>query len=132
GGVYEELLYDDQPLGWDIIGRKETVRGATPDTFRSYVDHWYKPSRMVVGIGGKLGDGLHERIEELLGDMPEAETGWPEPVRLSIDGAARVKVHSKASDQAHVCLGVHSYPNVHPDRYVLQALSVALGRGISS
>src|SRR5881397_1712148 len=28
GGVYEELLYGDQPLGWDIIGRKETVRAA--------------------------------------------------------------------------------------------------------
>ena len=39
GGVYEELLYGDQPLGWDIIGRKETVRGATHDTFREYLDH---------------------------------------------------------------------------------------------
>ena len=25
GGVYDRLLYGDQPLGWDIIGRKETV-----------------------------------------------------------------------------------------------------------
>ena len=33
GGVYETLLYGDQPLGWDIIGRKETVRGATQQTF---------------------------------------------------------------------------------------------------
>src|SRR5438874_6850651 len=56
GGVYEQLLYDDQPLGWDIIGRKETVRGASRDTFTSYVDRWYKPSRMVVGIGGKVGE----------------------------------------------------------------------------
>src|SRR4249919_1184428 len=23
GGVYDSLLYGDQPLGWDIIGRKE-------------------------------------------------------------------------------------------------------------
>src|SRR5256885_6948252 len=67
GGVYEELLYGDQPLGWDIIGRKETVRGATRDTFMGYLDTWYKPSRMVVGVGGKLGDGLLERIGELLG-----------------------------------------------------------------
>src|SRR5205807_2556537 len=47
GGVYDELLYGDQPLGWDIIGRKETVRGATRDTFMGYLGHWYKPSRMV-------------------------------------------------------------------------------------
>ena len=36
GGVYETLLYGDQPLGWDIIGRKENVRGATQQTFLDY------------------------------------------------------------------------------------------------
>src|SRR3954447_4416726 len=50
GGVYDALLYgDEQPLGWDIIGRKETVRGATRDTFLGYLDRWYTPERMVVG-----------------------------------------------------------------------------------
>jgi predicted Zn-dependent peptidase len=132
GGVYEELLYDDQPLGWDIIGRKETIRGATRETFASYVDRWYKPSRMVVGVGGKIGDGLHDRVEELLGDMPGSETGEPEPVQLSPNGNAQVKVHTKASDQAHICLGVHSYPLEHPDRYVLQVLATILGGGMSS
>lgn len=132
GGVYEELLYGDQPLGWDIIGRKETIRSATRDTFRSYVDHWYKPARMVVGVGGMVGEGLHERIEELLGDLPSAETGEPDPVRLSANGDIHVKVHTKASDQAHICLGVHSYPLEHPDRYVLQVLSTILGGGMSS
>ena len=74
-GVYEELVYGDHPLGWDIIGRKETVQGATRDTFLDYVGHWYKPSRMVVGVGGRIGDGLPERIEELLGDLEDAPTG---------------------------------------------------------
>ena len=132
GGVYEELLYDDQPLGWDIIGRKETVRGATRDTFTSYVDLWYKPLRMVVGVGGKIGARLHERVQELLGDLPTAETGEPDPVRLETNGDIRVKVHTKASDQAHICLGVHSYPLDHPDRYILQVLSTILGGGMSS
>src|SRR5689334_20814005 len=38
-GVYDELIYGDQPLGWDIIGRKETVRGATRATFMDYIGH---------------------------------------------------------------------------------------------
>jgi predicted Zn-dependent peptidase len=132
GGVYEELLYGDQPLGWDIIGRKETVRGATRDTFTSYIDHWYRPERMVVGVGGKIGDGLHDRVLQLLGDMPQAETGNPAPVHLSRNGRAQVKVHTKASDQAHISLGVHSYPLEHPDRYVLQVVATILGGGMSS
>jgi predicted Zn-dependent peptidase len=130
GGVYENLLYGDQPLGWDIIGRKETVRGASRDTFMGYLDHWYKPGRMVVGVGGKIGDGLTEKIDELLGDLQPGDTGEPEPVAPHQNG--RVEVFTKQSDQAHICLGVPSYPLEHPDRYALQLLATVLGGGMSS
>jgi predicted Zn-dependent peptidase len=130
-GVYEELVYGDHPLGWDIIGRKETVQGASRDTFLDYLGHWYKPSRMVVGVGGRIGDDLVEHIGELLGDLEDAPTGTPLPALGSVNGS-RVKVHTKASDQAHICLGVRSRPIVDPDRYVLMVLSTVLGGGMSS
>jgi predicted Zn-dependent peptidase len=130
GGVYEELLYGDQPLGWDIIGRKETVRGATRETFTSYLDRWYHPPRMVLGVGGQVGGGLLERAQELFGDMPQGETGEPEPTAPYENG--RVKLYTKQSDQAHLILGVPSYPIEHPDRYALQVLSTVLGGGMSS
>jgi predicted Zn-dependent peptidase len=130
GGVYEELLYGDQPLGWDIIGRKETVRGASRETFMSYLDRWYHPPRMVLGVGGRIGDGLLERAQELLGDLPLVETGEPEPTKPFEGG--RVRIFTKQSDQAHVVLGVPSYPLEHPDRYALQVLSTVLGGGMSS
>src|SRR5947199_9541897 len=41
-GVYDELLYDDQPLGWDIIGTKDTVRAAKRETFTDYLERWYR------------------------------------------------------------------------------------------
>jgi predicted Zn-dependent peptidase len=130
GGVYEDLLYGDQPLGWDIIGRKETVRAATRDTFMSYLGKWYHPSRMVLGIAGRIGDGAAERAQELLGDLEAADTGGPAPVQPHANG--RVKVFTKQSDQAHVILGVPSYPLEHPDRYALQLLATVLGGGMSS
>jgi len=130
GGVYEELLYGDQPLGWDIIGRKETVRNATRDTFMSYLDRWYHPSRIVLGVGGNIGDGLDERVRDLLGDL--APQGTPEPDAVRPHANGRVKVFTKQSDQAHVILGVPSYPLIHPDRYPLQVLANILGGGMSS
>ena len=75
GGVYDQLLYGDQPLGWDIIGKKETVRAATRDTFLGYVDRWYKPERMVVGLGGRLDGDPLETVQRLLGDLEAQETG---------------------------------------------------------
>ncbi len=130
GGVYEELLYGNQPLGWDIIGTKETVRAANRQTFLGYLDRWYHPERMVVGIAGNIGDNAVERVTELLGDLPAAPTGEPESVTPYENG--RVKVFTKASDQAHVIVGVPSYPLGHPDRYALQMVATVLGGGMSS
>jgi predicted Zn-dependent peptidase len=130
GGVYEQLLWGDQPLGRDIIGRKETIRDATRETFLGYLGRWYKPSRMVLGVAGRIGDGLLERAQELLGDLGDEETGEPEPAAPYTDG--RVKVYTKPSEQAHVILGVPSRPLDHPDRYPLQLLATALGGGMSS
>jgi predicted Zn-dependent peptidase len=130
-GVYDELLYGDTPLGWDIIGRKETVRAAGRDTFLAYLDRWYRAPRMVAGIAGNLGDGLLDRLEGLLGDVQNGSTGEPSPVEWR-QQAPQVKLHTKQSDQAHIRVGVHSYPLVHPDRYALAMLATVLGGGMSS
>lgn len=131
GNVYDRLLYADQPLGWDIIGTRETVEAATRETFLSYLDTWYRPERMVVGIGGRVGDGLTDRLEELLGGIEPRPTGAPAEVALPPDGSP-VLIHTKASEQAHLILGVRGYPLVHPSRYALQLLAVVLGGGMSS
>ena len=131
GSVYDRLLYDNQPLGWDILGTKETIESATRDSFTSYLDAWYRPERIVVGVGGRIGDRLHERLEELLGGIEPRPTGTPAPVVLPPNGSS-VYLHTKASEQAHLILGVRSYPIGHPDRYALQLLAVILGGGMSS
>jgi predicted Zn-dependent peptidase len=130
-GVYDELLYGDQPLGWDIIGTKETVRAATRETFLGYLDKWYRAPRMVAGVAGAVGDDIMPRLQELLGDVQPGSTGEPARVEVQQD-APRVKLHTKTSDQAHVRVGVHSYPIVHEDRYALALLATVLGGGMSS
>jgi predicted Zn-dependent peptidase len=130
-GVYDELLYGDQPLGWDIIGTKETVRAATRETFLGYLDKWYRAPRMVAGVAGAVGDDILSRLQELLGDVHDGSTGDPPRVQVQQD-SPRVKLHTKESDQAHVRVGVHSYPIVHEDRYALALLATVLGGGMSS
>jgi len=131
GNVYDRLLYADQPLGWDILGTKETIESATRETFASYLDAWYRPERIVVGVAGRIGEGLHAKLEELLGGLEPAPTGAPVPVELPPDGSP-VLLHTKASEQAHLILGVRGYPIGHPNRYALQLLAVVLGAGMSS
>src|SRR3954449_9000793 len=100
GGVYDDLLYGDQPLGWDIIGTKDTVRAATRDTFLGYTDRWYKPERLVVGIGGRIEGTRPGELTDLLGALEAAPTGEPEPVRVPPANGNAVKLFTKQSDQA--------------------------------
>jgi predicted Zn-dependent peptidase len=130
--VYDELLFGDNPLGWETLGTKETITGATRETFIDYLSSWYKPERMVVGVAGMIGDDLAPRLEGLLGDLPEDTTGTPEPAAVEGSTEPRVRIHTKDSDQANVCIGVPSYPLDHPDRYALQLLGTVLGTGMSS
>src|SRR5205085_4086618 len=60
----------------------------------------------------------------------DGETPEPEPARAH--QSDRVRVFTKQSDQAHLILGVPSYPIEHPDRYALQMVSTVLGGGMSS
>ena len=131
GNVWERHLYGDQPLGWDIIGTEDTVRAATRDTFLGYLDRWYHPERTVVGLGGKIGDDVVEKLEELLGAIEPGKTGAAERVELPENGSP-VLLHTKQSDQAHVVIGARSYPHGHPDRYAVQLLGTVLGGGMSS
>ena len=95
GNVWERHLYGDQPLGWDIIGTEETVRGATRDTFLGYLDRWYRPERTVVGLGGRIGDDVLGRLEGLLGDIEPAQTGAADAVVLPTNGGP-VRIHTSS------------------------------------
>jgi predicted Zn-dependent peptidase len=130
--VYEELLFGDNPLGWETLGKRETVKAATRETFMNYLDHWYTPARMVVGLAGMVGDDLLPRLEELLGDLSGNGVGTPTPADVTPSQAPQVRLHTKDSDQAQICIGVPSYPLAHPDRYALQLLGTVLGTGMSS
>jgi predicted Zn-dependent peptidase len=130
--VYEELLFGSNPLGWETLGTKETIQGASRDTFVDYLGRWYTPSRMVVGVAGAVGKDLLPTLEELLGDLAGEDAGRPAPAEVEESSDPRVRIHRKDSDQANICLGVPSYPIEHPDRYALQLLGTVLGTGMSS
>jgi predicted Zn-dependent peptidase len=130
--VYEELIFGANPLGWEVLGTRETVTGADRDTFLDYLGTWYTPARMVVGVAGAVGDNLLPFLEERLGDMSGNGHGAPAPAALEHTNEPQVRIHRKDSDQANICLGVPSYPIEHPDRYALQMLGTVLGTGMSS
>ena len=133
GSVYEELLFGSNPLGWETLGTKETIEGASRETFLDYIGEWYQPSRMVVGLRrrGRRRPPVDARGACRRHSRP-ARPARPKPATIEQTTEPQVRIHRKDSDQANVALGVPSYPVSHPDRYVLSLLGTVLGTGMSS
>ena len=131
-GVYDDLLYGDTPLGWDIIGKKETVRAAKRETFlelpRPLVPRAAHGRRRCRARSATTSSPGWRSSSGTSRTAPRARPAG----RAGSRTQAQVKVHTKQSDQAHIRVGVHSYPIDHPDRYTLGLLATVLGGGMSS
>ena len=115
--VYDHLLFGDQPLGWDIIGTKDTIRAAGRQTFLDYLGAWYAPRRMVVGAAGAVDGDFLAEVEGQFGALDDRPPGRPRPWRWRRTRPG-CSLETRDSDQAHLRLGVRGLPTAHPDRYV--------------
>ena len=129
--VYETLLFGDQPLGWDIIGTKDTIKAAGRQTFLDYLDRWYTPRRMVVGAAGAVNGDFAAEVAEKFGHIDDRQSGDVAPVEF-VQTAPRVELETRDSDQAHLRLGVRGIETMSPDRYTMQVMTAVLGGGMSS
>jgi predicted Zn-dependent peptidase len=129
--VYESLLFGDQPLGWDIIGTKDTIRAAERQTFFDYLGAWYTPRRLVVGAAGAVDDAFIAEVEAQFGHIEDRPSGAPTPASF-VQTEPRVQIDTRDSDQAHLRLGVRGIQTASPDRYAMQLLTAVLGGGMSS
>lgn len=131
GNVYDSLLYGDTPLGWDIVGTEDVIKGADRDLFRSFIDRWYTANRVVVGLAGNVSASAKAKVAESFLDIPAANDGTRDAASWSQDGP-QVRVHFKESEQAHLLLGMRSVGLDSPDRFAIGVMNAILGGGMSS
>ena len=133
GGVYEELLYGDQPLG---LGHHRDARRPScgdPETFHEYLGRWYQPAH------GRRPRRPDRRRPAARSRSCSATSSLARPTSRGrrARGAARtagprgVSVHHKAV-RPGAPGARRAQAASHPDRYTLQLLSTVLGGGMSS
>ncbi len=131
GEDFEKLLYGDAPLGWRVSGEKKNIQMITPKEMKDYVERMYHGKSMVAGIAGSGISGASGPIEKYFGKI---KTGGENNFEKMVERQERpqILVHNKKTDQAHLVLGVRSYPRGHKDKYVLGLLATILGGNMSS
>jgi len=132
GDVWEEHLYGDHPLGWEIIGTKENINGFQRKDFIKYLNRGYVAGNVIIGVAGKMDEVQMKK--EILKRFKNIRTGEKPTFKKIIEKqtASSILLQHKKTDQTHMLLGVRTYAMDHKDRYVLSIIATILGGGMSS
>src|SRR6266508_1216327 len=131
GLMIEEMLWPGQPRGRDAGGTIDSVKGITRQDLVDYIALYYVPANVVLAVAGNVTrEQVVAKAEELLGDWEPAPHGTWRPI---VDAERpRVRLRSKRTEQAHLCLASPGLSSHDPDRYALDVLNTVLGEGMSS
>ena len=153
--LFERAMFgDDHPLGWDVGGTADSVRGVSREELWTHYKNHYLPGNMVLVVAGKINNKKlnkalkpFQSVNSPLGRGRPArnalacEAGggglandftkfvWP---RAALTQEKRTMVLEKKLDQAQVIMG---FPGLHynsPDKFAASVLLNILGGGMSS
>jgi len=130
GDIYERLLYDDTPMGWDTAGTKEVIRSITKDDFLKYMQGLYSPSNMTVVIAGGVNGNTEELVSKYFGPMSRFDTQVASKV-IENQTKPAILIKKKKTEQVHLAIGVRTVGLDHEDEDALEVLAGNLGGGMS-
>ncbi len=130
--IFMELLYGDQPAGWDIAGTKETVRNMRQaDFFKYHQDNYVAKATIVVVAGSFNESEALDKVKNYFNGISTAEKISKEKTKES-QSQPGIILKYKDTDQTHIVLGTRAFDVFDKRRYVLDILSGVLGGGFSS
>jgi len=132
GELIGRAIYGDQPIGWPIAGSLETVGGMRRDDLVAHLGAYYLGSNCVLSVAGNV---THERVLDAAGRHLAGVPGGMKP-----EGAAShwgrpedyIQVEPRELEQTNIALSMQAIARQDLDRYALEIMNTALGRGMSS
>ena len=132
GDLFTNLLYGDQPAGWDIAGSKEVIRSITKSDFLKYRGaHYVAKATAIIVAGAFDPDAFASHVEKHFTTLKVGDKAGKVPTVESQEKPA-LKLQYKDSDQTHLVLGCRAFSIEDNRRYALDLLADILGGGMSS
>ncbi|MDF1497759.1 MAG: pitrilysin family protein [Patescibacteria group bacterium] len=130
--LFEEVLYLNNSMGWDIGGTKKTIKSVQKIDFMDYYKKYYTGDNIVIVVAGNFNEKLiKNKINQYFNSISKTKS---KKQLKAYDKQIKPNVYLKyqKTDQSHLCLGVRGYKNGHKDKYALNLLSIILGGNMSS
>jgi len=132
--AFDEVMWPDHPLGWDVAGREETVQSFTSADCRAHLRQHLLPSTLVVSVSGGFEP---VRTAAMIDDAiaPWAAAHRPSPgsaLPSTPPSGPPLRLIRRSAEQANILVGARAPSYNDPDRHVADILNVILGEGMSS
>lgn len=134
GDVFEELIFDGNPLGWNTAGKPENVKVIKKGDFVSFRKKHYLPNNMLISVvGGVSHDQAQKLAEKYFSSLVGSDLKLPDTKVFESDQTEpQVKLKTKKVEQAHLIMGFTSEGRNYEGRFAQSVLSTILGGGMSS
>ena len=127
-----ELVYGDQPAGWDIAGSKENIKNMDQSDFISYRNEFYKAEATTVIVAGNFNEGkVVKSIGRIFSVMPKIKKGIKDQVKEK-QSQPQISIFKKETDQTHLVIGIRTFNAYDKRGKVMKVLDGVLDAGMSS
>ena len=127
-----QLLYGDQPAGWNIAGEKQNILSMKRDDFVRYKKQHYLPEATVLVVSGAVSEKqVLKEVNKIFDKVLRGKKVEKVKV-IEKQNKPEVLVKFKETDQTHFVLGVRTYDLFNKKNAVLSVLGGVLGGGMSS
>ena len=130
--LFEELLYGNQPMGWQVIGKKKNILHFKRRDFLDYLRKHYSVLNTVVCVAGNFQQD--KALKKVEGYFQKAQK-QPPLSRIGITDNQKepgVLLHYKKTDQTHLQLGVRGFSLKDKEKYAQELIAIILGGNMSS
>lgn len=137
GNIFERLLYQDCPLGWDIGGTDKTVMSIKRQEMLAYRDKYYRPDNMTIVVAGNIDKDIEERLNrnfdrKLNGNYAEIKNKFAPAKFGSLAGGGSLRIEQKKTDQAQLMFGFPGLDHTSKHNPALGVMNTILGGSMSS
>lgn len=124
---FENLVFKGHPLGHNILGSADRVRGfATADAMR-FTQQYYRPDNAIFFVYGNIDFKRLVKTLEKLTPRQQQESLVDEAQMVANGRLPELTILNHDTHQAHVMIGNRAYSATHPLRIPLYLLNNMLG-----
>ncbi len=130
--MFQEVLYGDQPSGWNIAGTKENIIKMNRSNFIDYKNSQYVSENTVIIVSGNITDSeVYKEVDKYFKDI-RTNRNKKKLKTKDIQNTPNILLEYKETDQTHFVLGVRTFPIGDKRNTILSVLAGILGAGMSS